>query len=152
MLWILQQAWHRAPCDATTQDATCALPESVARCADDVGHLEGGRAHGFISLLERLTSLGLDTSMASSGLGIACRWRRDRCKTRATNPAASRPTQPSRNGDAKVSTEITTQLLSKRNPSRLPHAQTGCFRRQPTSGQGITSASPVTQGEPVAFP
>ncbi len=29
-----------------------------------------------------------------------------------------------------MSTEITTQLLSKRNPSRLPHAQTGCFRRE----------------------
>jgi hypothetical protein len=50
-------------------------------------------------------------------------------KPRATDPAASRPTQPFRNGDAE-STEITTQLLSKRNRSRLPHAQTGCFRRE----------------------
>ena len=56
------------------------FPKAVARCADDVGHLEGGPAHRFISLRERFTSSGLDTSMASNGLGIACRWRRDRCK------------------------------------------------------------------------
>ena len=56
------------------------FPETVARCADDVGHLEGGPAHRFIRLLERFTSSGRDTSIASSGLGIACRWRRDRCR------------------------------------------------------------------------
>ena len=56
------------------------FPESVARCADDVGHLEGGPAHRFINLLERFTSSGLETSMASSGLATACRWRRDRCR------------------------------------------------------------------------
>ena len=56
------------------------FPETVARSTDDVGHLEGGPAHRFISLLERFTSSGLDTSIASSGLGIACRWRRDRCR------------------------------------------------------------------------
>jgi hypothetical protein len=56
------------------------FPETVARCADDVGHLEGGPTHRFIRLLERFASLGRDTSMASSGLGIACRWRRERCK------------------------------------------------------------------------
>ena len=56
------------------------FPESVAHCADDVGHLQGGPAHRFISLRERFTSSGLDTSMASNGLGIACRWRRDRCR------------------------------------------------------------------------
>jgi hypothetical protein len=49
------------------------FPESVARCADDVGHLEGGPAHRLIFLLERFTSSGPDTSIASSGLGIACR-------------------------------------------------------------------------------
>jgi hypothetical protein len=26
------------------------LPKAVARCADDVGHLEGGPAHRFLSL------------------------------------------------------------------------------------------------------
>src|SRR5664280_3078881 len=57
------------------------FPKSVARCADDVGHLEGGPAHRFISLLERFTSSGLETSMASSGLATACRWRRDRCRS-----------------------------------------------------------------------
>src|SRR5450631_244309 len=56
------------------------LPETVARCADDVGHLEGGPAHRFMRLLERFASSGRDTSMASSGLGIACRCRRDRCR------------------------------------------------------------------------
>ena len=54
------------------------FPEAVARSTDDVGHLEGGPAHRFINLLERFTSSELDNSIASSGLGIACRWRRDR--------------------------------------------------------------------------
>ena len=56
------------------------LPEAVARFTDDVGHLEGGPAHRFMRLLERFASSGRDTSIASSGLGIACRWRRDRCR------------------------------------------------------------------------
>src|SRR5215469_11445965 len=56
------------------------VTEAAACCADDVGHLEGGPAHRFRSLLERFTSSGLDTSMASSGLATACRWRRDRCR------------------------------------------------------------------------
>ena len=56
------------------------FPETVARSTDDVGHLKGGPAHRFINLLERFTSSGLDTSIASSGLGIACRWRRDKCR------------------------------------------------------------------------
>jgi len=56
------------------------FPETVARRADDVGHLEGGSAHRLIFLLERFTSSGLDISMASSGLGTACRWRRDKCR------------------------------------------------------------------------
>src|SRR5271165_1626869 len=41
------------------------VPEAVARCADDVGHLEGGPAHRFIRLLERSTSSGLHTSMVT---------------------------------------------------------------------------------------
>ena len=49
------------------------VPKAVACCANDVGHLEGGPAHRLIFLLERFTPSGLDTSMASSGLGIACR-------------------------------------------------------------------------------
>ena len=56
------------------------LPKSVAGRTDDIGHLEGGPTHRLISLLERFTSPGLDTSMASSGLATACRWRRDRCR------------------------------------------------------------------------
>ncbi len=54
------------------------LPIPVACCSDDVGHLEGGPAHRFCSFLERFTALGLDTSIASRGLGTACRWRRDK--------------------------------------------------------------------------
>ena len=54
--------------------------ETVARSTDDVGHLEGGPVHRLIFLLERFTASGLDTSSASSGLGIACRWRRDKCR------------------------------------------------------------------------
>jgi hypothetical protein len=56
------------------------FPKTVACCTDDVGHLEGGPAPRLLFLLERFTPSGLDTSMASSGLGIACRWRRDRCR------------------------------------------------------------------------
>jgi len=56
------------------------FPESVARCTDDVGHLEGGPAHRFFSLLERFTSSGSETSIASKGLATACRWRRDGCR------------------------------------------------------------------------
>ena len=56
------------------------FPETVARSTDDVGHLEGGPAQRFISLLDRFTSSGLDTSIASNGLGIACRCRRDNCR------------------------------------------------------------------------
>ena len=36
-------------------------------------HLKGGPTHRLISLLERFTWSGLDTSIASSGLGTACR-------------------------------------------------------------------------------
>jgi len=56
------------------------FPEVAARSANDVGHLEGGPAHRFVRLPECLTSLVLETSMASSGLATACRWRRDKCK------------------------------------------------------------------------
>jgi hypothetical protein len=54
------------------------LPKTVASCPNNVGHLEGGPVHRLIFLLERFTSSRLDTSIASIGLGIACRWRRDR--------------------------------------------------------------------------
>jgi len=56
------------------------FPETVARSTDDVGHLEGRPIHRLIFLLDRFTSSGLDTSIASSGLGIACRSRRDKCR------------------------------------------------------------------------
>ena len=56
------------------------IPETVARSADDVGHLEGGAVHRLISLRERFTVSRLETSVASIGLGKACRWRRERCR------------------------------------------------------------------------
>ncbi len=62
------------------QVRSVALPKTVARCAEDVGHLKGGLRHRFTRLLECLTSSDLDTSIASKGLGTACKWRRDRCK------------------------------------------------------------------------
>src|SRR5271170_1078310 len=57
------------------QSVTCAYPKICCPYADDVGHLEGGPAHRFISLLERFTLSELRTAIASSGLGTACRWR-----------------------------------------------------------------------------
>jgi hypothetical protein len=56
------------------------LPKSVPCCMDDVGHLKGGPVHRFFFSLERFTPLGPETSMVSSGLGTACRWRRDKCR------------------------------------------------------------------------
>jgi hypothetical protein len=47
---------------------------------NDVGHLKGGPAHRFFFSLERFTPLGPETSMVSSGLGTACKWRRDKCR------------------------------------------------------------------------
>jgi hypothetical protein len=49
------------------------FPETVACHADDVGHLEGDVAHRFMRFRERFTVPGLETSMASIGLGKACR-------------------------------------------------------------------------------
>jgi hypothetical protein len=49
------------------------LPEAVAGCAEDVGHLKGGSAHRCTRLLECFTSLGVETASASSGLATACR-------------------------------------------------------------------------------
>src|ERR1035441_2524460 len=57
------------------------FPEPAARCAKDVGHLKGGPGHLFTRLLECFTSSVFDTSMASSGLATACRWRCDRCRS-----------------------------------------------------------------------
>src|ERR1035437_4534621 len=69
------------------------FPESVACCADDVGHLEGGPAHRLIFLLERFTPSGLETSIASSGLATACKWRRDKCKESAVSPILAWPSR-----------------------------------------------------------
>ena len=49
------------------------FPEAVACCADDVSHFEGGVNHRLIRFRDRSTVSGLETSMASIGLGNACR-------------------------------------------------------------------------------
>lgn len=54
------------------------VPEAAAGCADDVGHLQGGAAHRLIFFLERFTVSGLQTAIASIGLAMACKCRRDR--------------------------------------------------------------------------
>jgi hypothetical protein len=56
------------------------LDESVARDAEDVGHLKGGPAHRFARLLESLASVKVETVSDSIGLGTACRCRLDRCR------------------------------------------------------------------------
>jgi hypothetical protein len=49
------------------------LPEAVAECADDVGHLKGGPAHRCTRLLKCFVSFVSESWMASSGLATACR-------------------------------------------------------------------------------
>jgi len=50
-----------------------AFDEAVARCTDDIGHLEGGPAHFFSSLRDLFTASGRDTESASSGFAVALR-------------------------------------------------------------------------------
>ena len=47
------------------------FPETVARSANNVSHLEGGVAHRFMNLRECPTESGLETLRASIGLGKA---------------------------------------------------------------------------------
>jgi hypothetical protein len=60
--------------------AEVAVDEAITLRANDIGHLEEGPSHFFLSLRERWTPLRLDTSRVSSGLGIACRCLGERCK------------------------------------------------------------------------
>jgi hypothetical protein len=60
--------------------AAVVLDEAIALRANDIGHLEEGPGHFFLSLRERLTSSRLETSKASSGLGTACRCLWERCR------------------------------------------------------------------------
>ena len=54
--------------------------EALALRLDEVGHLEGGPAHRFFSLRERLASAGLDRDSFSIGLAMECRCRCERCR------------------------------------------------------------------------
>jgi len=57
------------------------LEEGVALRVEDIGHLHGGPAHdsgGFRSNRERGTTGGDATCNCSSGIGAACRCRRER--------------------------------------------------------------------------
>ncbi len=56
------------------------LDEPITVCANDVRHLKGWPGHRFCSLRERCAVSGPETGMASSGLGTACRCRRERCR------------------------------------------------------------------------
>ena len=60
--------------------AEVVLNEAIALGANDIGHLEEGPSHFFFNLRERGTRSRLETSRASSGLGIACRCLGERCK------------------------------------------------------------------------
>ncbi len=54
------------------------LPKAVARCADDVGHLESGPIHLFLSLPSLRLSAVVVIARVSSGLGTASICRRER--------------------------------------------------------------------------
>ena len=56
------------------------LPKTVARCANDVGHLEGGPNHRFLRLPSLLFSTEAVIASVSSGLGTASICRRERCR------------------------------------------------------------------------
>jgi len=55
------------------QPASVILDEALARLANNIGHLQGWPSHLRWRLRERFTSSGLETSIASSGLAMACR-------------------------------------------------------------------------------
>ena len=55
------------------EPAEVVLNEAIALGANDIGHLEEGPSHFFLSLRDRLTPSRSETSRASSGLGIARR-------------------------------------------------------------------------------
>src|SRR5208282_1560097 len=54
------------------------LNEAIALGTNDIGHLEEGPSHFFLSLRERGTPSRPDISRVSSGLGMACRCLRER--------------------------------------------------------------------------
>ena len=63
-----------------SQPGAVALDEVFAMLSNDIGHLEGGPIHFLCFLRDRRTVSGLETFIVSSGLGTACRCRRERCR------------------------------------------------------------------------
>jgi hypothetical protein len=62
------------------EPAEVVLDEAIAFAANDIGHLEEGPSHFFLSLRGRWTASRLETSRVSSGLGMACRCLGERCR------------------------------------------------------------------------
>src|SRR5580704_13085217 len=60
--------------------AEVVLQEAIALGANDIGDLEEGPSHFLFSLRERWTPSRLETCSASSGLGMAWRCLRERCR------------------------------------------------------------------------
>jgi hypothetical protein len=87
LVTVPAQSRRATACDGTEDFAVGAvdpaeiiLDEALALGANDVGHLEEGPSHYFLSLRERGTASRLVTSSASSGLGIAWRCLCERCR------------------------------------------------------------------------
>src|SRR6266699_993865 len=62
------------------EPAEVAVDEAIALGANDIGHLEEGPSHFFLSLRDRLTLSRLEICSWSSGLGMACRCLVERCR------------------------------------------------------------------------
>src|ERR1700735_5659855 len=62
------------------EPAEVAADEAIALGANDIGHLEEGPSHFFLSLRDRLTLSRLEICSWSSGLGTARRCLLERCR------------------------------------------------------------------------
>jgi hypothetical protein len=72
------RAQHRALLQA---EPRMLVEKAVTLRVEDIGHLHGGPAHdcaGFRSNRDRWRTTGVGTCSCSSGLGAACKCRRDR--------------------------------------------------------------------------
>ena len=70
------QHFQLRPC----QMVPVSVDEAVARCTNDVGHLEGGPVHLFFLVGLRRAVSGPLIGMSSIGLATACRCRCERCR------------------------------------------------------------------------
>jgi hypothetical protein len=81
------QSRRATACDGTedfvvgpVDPAEMILDEALALSANDVGHLEEGPSHYFLSLRDRFTLSRLEICSWSRGLGMACRCLVERCR------------------------------------------------------------------------